>query len=69
MFFNNTECLNCRRQLGIDPRRGHVLALDPGKAPDTCLEAGRPRRRPVQRSSNLASPPACNLRLPAAAAH
>ncbi|MFY3310039.1 zinc-ribbon domain-containing protein, partial [Achromobacter ruhlandii] len=41
IFFNNTECLNCRRQLGFDPRRGHVLALDPGKAADTWLEAGR----------------------------
>lgn len=69
IFFNNTECLNCRRQLGFDPRRGHVLALDPGKAADTWLEAGRARGRTFKRCANFASPAACNWLLPAAAAN
>lgn len=69
IFFNNTECLNCRRQLGFDPRRGHVLALDPGKAADTWLEAGRARGRTFKRCANFASPAACNWLLPTAAAN
>lgn len=69
IFFNNTECLNCRRQLGFDPRRGHVLALDPGKAADSWLEAGRARGRTFKRCANFASPAACNWLLPAAAAN
>lgn len=68
IFFNNTECLNCHRQLGFDPRRGHVLALDPGKTDDTWLEAGRARGRTFKRCANFASPAACNWLLPAAAA-
>ncbi|WYX50100.1 zinc-ribbon domain-containing protein [Achromobacter xylosoxidans] len=40
VFFNNSECLNCHRQLGFDPKRGHVLALDSGKAGGLWIEAG-----------------------------
>lgn len=67
VFFNNSECLNCHRQLGFDPKRGHVLALDPGKAEGLWIEAGRARGRTFRRCANYASPAACNWLLPATA--
>lgn len=68
IFFNNSECLHCHRQLGFDPRRGHVLALDPGKAAGSWAEAGRVRGRTFKRCANFASPAVCNWLLPAASA-
>lgn len=67
IFFNNSECLNCHRQLGFDPKRGHVLALEPGPAEGAWIEAGRARGRTFKRCANFASAAACNWLLPAAA--
>lgn len=68
VFFNNTECLNCHRQLGFDPRHGHIVALDPGKTEGAWIEAGRVRGRIFKRCANFSSPAACNWLLPPARA-
>lgn len=68
VFFNNTECLNCHRQLGFDPRHGHIVALDSGKTDGAWVEAGRVRGRTFKRCANFSSPAACNWLLPAARA-
>ncbi len=65
IFFGNTECLNCHRALGFDPKRGHVLALDPGKLDGVWAEAGRARGRAFRRCGNFATPALCNWLLPA----
>ncbi|WP_445659004.1 zinc-binding metallopeptidase family protein [Achromobacter sp. NCFB-sbj8-Ac1-l] len=65
IFFGNTECLNCHRPLGFDPKRGHVLALDPGKTEGVWAEAGRVRGRAFKRCGNFATPALCNWLLPA----
>ncbi|CAB3628404.1 hypothetical protein CEY09_03480 [Achromobacter marplatensis] len=65
IFFSNTECLNCHRQLGFDPKRGHVLALDEGATPGTWRESGRARGKTYKRCANFTLPALCNWLLPA----
>ncbi|MFD4836506.1 putative zinc-binding metallopeptidase [Achromobacter sp. NPDC058515] len=65
IFFSNTECLNCRRQLGFDPKRGHVLALDEGGVPGAWRVAGRARGKTFKRCANYHMPALCNWLVPA----
>ncbi|MGQ0658006.1 MAG: zinc-binding metallopeptidase family protein [Chromatiales bacterium] len=43
VFFENTECLRCKRLLGFDPARTTMVALDPAEGP-TFSDAELPRR-------------------------
>lgn len=65
IFFANTECLNCHRQLGFDPERGNVLALDESAATGIWREAGRARGKTFKRCANYGMPALCNWLLPA----
>ncbi len=65
IFFNNTECLNCHLQLGFDPQRGLVLALQESAKPGIWQEATKARPRRFKRCKNFATPSVCNWLLPA----
>lgn len=43
VFFENTECLGCKRKLGFDPARSAMVALEPQEG-RTYRDAGDPRR-------------------------
>jgi len=68
VFFDNTACLNCGTQLGYEPQRGRVLALDESPQPGIWRPAGRQRGRPYRRCANFTSPALCNWLIPAESA-
>jgi hypothetical protein len=67
VFFDNSECLNCRTPLGYEPEQGSVLPLQPGPGAGTWQAYGAPGGAPVfKRCANFDSAAGCNWLLPAA---
>lgn len=69
VFLNNTHCLACDTQLGFDPERGEVLAIQPGRTPDTWVvaQSGTGALAPLPeylRCANLRTQAVCNWLLP-----
>lgn len=62
IFFRNTECLNCRSQLGYVPGLAQVRALVPGADADTWVLADPAAGygAPFRRCDNFATVAACN---------
>jgi hypothetical protein len=61
VFFDNTLCLACKRQLGFLPDEGRVAALEPGEEPDTWTTPGR--TEVLKTCGNRASAASCNWML------
>lgn len=60
IFFRNTQCLACGSQLGFDPVRLDLLALEPGDAPDTWRVQGEEGPGRYIRCANFHTASACN---------
>lgn len=66
LFFRNTQCIRCKRQLGYRPDAGSLDALEPGETPGSFVLAGGGADAPgtFVRCANLATPAACNWLAP-----
>src|SRR5262245_19614119 len=58
VFFDNTQCLNCKFALGYLPDEGRVAALQPGPTPDTWIVEGR--KETLKSCGNRSSAAGCN---------
>ncbi|MBA2965480.1 MULTISPECIES: zinc-binding metallopeptidase family protein [Ramlibacter] len=58
VFFRNTQCLHCARQLGFLPDDGQLVALESGPRPGTWTVPGRSEI--LKFCANRNSPAACN---------
>ena len=58
IFFRNTQCLNCKSQLGYLPDTRSLVAVKPGPDPDTVSADGRDGS--YKYCANRQSPALCN---------
>ena len=64
VFFRNSACLSCGAQLGYDPERTDLIALDDGDTPGSLVRHGDTSGKLYQRCANFDTAAGCNWLLP-----
>jgi hypothetical protein len=64
IFLRNTRCLRCERQLGYDPRKRTMMAIEPASVADRWLEPAAGESELYARCANLETAATCNWLIP-----